>query len=176
MAYFTKKFSANLFFFILSLLIVRSVYQSELEFVAKFLYILGLVSCVALLTNSCLKKNFTRENLIKRLLLFLFASISLNTLTYQPFYSKFFAQDILLSNGLLLFVNYLLFAHLLDLGQRVSSYIVLSSFIFIPLLTLAKYYYTAETYATFGFLLTATIALRFIYKFGRDNGIKNQSV
>lgn len=176
MIHVTKKNAVGLFFLLLSFLAVKNMYESELEFVSKFMYILGLIGCVILITNAHLKKNLSRGILLKRFLIFLFASISLNTLTYQSFYNTFFAQDILLSSGLLLFLNYLLLAHLLDLKEQINNYLVLASFMFIPFLTLAKSYYTAETYATFGFLLATVLALRLVYTFGRDIEVRKESI
>lgn len=168
MSNLNKKRFFRLFFLIISIFALNKIYIYELVVVAKLIYILGLLCWLILITYSCLKKNFTHPQLLKRLLMFLFASISLFSYTYYPFYKQFFSGDILFSNGVLFFFIYLIFMHLMKLNEQTNNYILLLSLFFVPTLILAKSSYTAETSATFGFLLASTIALRLLYKFRTD--------
>ncbi len=160
-----KKISlSRLFFLLLSFFAMTKVYTSQIEFISKFIYGLGLLTFAFFIIHSCLQKKFTHITSRRCLFIFLFVSISIFSLTYQSSYVRFFSADLLYSNGVLFFFIYIAFSHFLGLSNQINSYILLLSLVLVPILILAGSTYTAEIFATFIFLLSVTIAVRSLFQ------------
>lgn len=151
----------SLFFMLISFLLGVKALRSEIPFLIKLaigLAVLGLTTLAVFLYLKNIKDLILFK---KRLLTAFFLALAFFCLRYiiGP---KTITPDLeeSLSAGPSLFYIYLPFLLLLDLDLTINNLLALLSFLLIPILVLAKFNYTSETFAVFGFLVLIVSCLQ----------------
>jgi len=153
---------ASLSFLILAYFGGGKILLSELPFVMTVFYFIGLLIMVGIIFYFYGNRPSSKAFFKNSPFVFLFISISLFCL-YNLFFTDYLIKkERQLSSGTFLFFVYFMLTYTLKLEDRIDIYISLLSLSFIPVLTLAKLYYTAETFAVFAFLIQLRIALRLL--------------
>lgn len=153
-----KKTIAYNFFLILAYILGSKVLKSELRFL---IILLTGLSLIILIVFHCQKDMKNRLFLKKQFIIFLFLSISFLSARYilAPKTPSPSSEETI-SGGVLLFYIYLAPLFLLKLNTKTNSILALICLFLTPFLLLAKFSYTAETFAVFGFLLLIVSALK----------------
>lgn len=149
----------NLFFLILTLFLVKNTLTGEVFFIMRILYVFGLLSLFVIIYYSYRRDYFTTNNILRKLFLFLFLSIAFFSLRQTSIITTV-SRINNLTNGTILFVNYIFFIILLKPKVETNSYLALLFLTLVPISILAKINYSTEIFASFAFLLLFIIIIQ----------------